>query len=352
MTTKGERLVFTPIESSNATEEHIKALRANQGDGMPLYIPEMDYSTKDSKGFLPVKRGEIITILGRPGNGKTGFMLRWARARANYLKSQTLEGNQTAANSVVLYLTMEQLVEELRLFHVAAEERISATHMANGILPDDQWDTVNKALRNIYTTPLWFAGKSMARRKDKIRIDEQVTREALEAIEQFQGDNIKTQVDCVFIDYLQRYRSTGADWVQFYGDLTNALKDMASDFATRIILGVQAKREVDQRDVPIPYMDDGQWTSAIEQQSDGMISVTRPSHYKKQGETWDSKGDNVIIDGHKQMIVNVMKRKLGPENFKQWVSFEPEYNKLDALEVKNFNPNKDHDDYKKARNHV
>lgn len=88
MTTNGERLVFTPIESSNATEAHIVNLRNNNGDGMPLYIPEMDYSPKDSKGFLPVKRGEIITILGRPGNGKTGFMLRWARMRANYIKSQ------------------------------------------------------------------------------------------------------------------------------------------------------------------------------------------------------------------------------------------------------------------------
>jgi len=86
--TDGERLVFTPIESSNATEKHVKEIRANDGDGMPLYIPSLDYSDKDNKGFLPVKRGEIIMVMGRPGSGKTGFKLRWARARANYLRKK------------------------------------------------------------------------------------------------------------------------------------------------------------------------------------------------------------------------------------------------------------------------
>jgi replicative DNA helicase len=351
MTTQGERLVFTPIESSNATEQHVKDIRANDGDGMPLYIPSLDYSEKDNTGFLPVKRGEIIMTLGRPGSGKTGFMLRWARARANALKRKTQEGNELAENSVVLYLTMEQLVEELRLFHVSAEEKISATRMANGKLKDEEWDVVNKSLRGMYTTPLWFAGKSMARRKDKIRITEQTTREVLDVIEKWQGDNIKTQIDCVFIDYLQRYRSTGAEWVQFYGDLTNALKDMASDFATRMIVGVQARREVDGRDLPIPREDDGQWTSAIEQQADGMLSVVRPSHYRAEGETWDKDGDCVIVKGHNQMLISVLKRKLGPANFKGWVSFEPEYNKLDTMEMKSFNPQKDIDDYRQV-NHV
>lgn len=341
--TNGEGLVFTPIESSNAAEKYVDNLRENKGDGMPLYIKSLDYTPNENKGFLPVKKGELITILGRPGNGKTGFMLRWARARANALRRLAEDGNVIAQNSVVLYLTLEQLVEELRLFHVAAEERISATRMANGVLPDAEWDTVKKSLREMYTTPLWFAGKSMERRKRKIRIDENSTREILQTIETWQGENVKTQIDCVFIDYLQRYRATGGDWTQFYGDITNALKDMAGDFATRMIVGVQAKREVDQRDAPIPYGDDGQWTSAIEQQSDGMISVTRPAHYKAQGSTWDEKGDNVIVKGHNQMVVSILKRKMGPENFRGWVSFEPEYNKLNEMELIKFNPNHDED---------
>lgn len=328
------RLVFTPVEASNATEKYTDEIRSNDGDGMPLYINSMEYSPKDRKGFLPVKRGEIITVLGRPGNGKTGFMLRWARSRAHDLMEQAAKGKQTG---IVLYWTMEQLIEELRLFHVAAESGISATDMANGKMDEAQWGNVKKRLIYLHTNPLWFAGKSLRRRKDKIKLTESALYGALESIETWQGDNVKQQIDSVFIDYLQRFRSGGSDWVQYYGDLMNGLKDMAGDFATRFIVGVQARREVDNRDVPIPQMDDGQWTSSIEQQSDGMISVTRPSHYKDKGQSFDG----VAVENHTHMIVSVLKRKLGPENFKQWVWFNPEYNRLDESEMRQFNPNED-----------
>ena len=317
------RLVFTPIEASNATEKYVDEIQQNDGDGMPLYIPKMEYRAKDKKGFLPVKRGELITVLGRPGNGKTGFMFRWARERAKYLKS-------IGSNEVVLYWTMEQMIEELRLFHVAAEDGISASDMAAGQIED--WGAVKKSLRGMHTTPLWLAGKSLARRKDKIKLTEQTFYDALQSIEKWQGDDLVQGIDSVFCDYLQRYRSDGKDWTQFYGDMTNAHKDMARDFSTRMVLGVQAKREVDKYDVPIPQMDDGQWTSGIEQQSDGMISVTRPSHYKAKGEEFDG----VTVVGHTQMVVSVLKRKLGPENFNEWVNFAPEYNRMDNVELKEY----------------
>ncbi len=318
------RLVFTPIEASNAAEDYVKEIQENDGDGMPLYISKMEYSAKDKKGFLPVKRGELIAVLGRPGNCKTGLMFRWARERAKYLKS-------IGSKEVVLYWTMEQLVEELRLFHVAAEDGISASDMASGQI--DDWTGVTKSLRNMHTTPLWLAGKSRKRRKDKIKLTEQTFYDTLQSVEQWQGDNLIQGIDSVFCDYLQRYRSNGQDWTQFYGDMVNAHKEMAGDFSTRIILGVQAKREVDKYTVPIPQMDDAQWTSGVEQQADGMISVTRPSHYKAQGAEFDG----VIVKGHKQLIVSVLKRKLGPENFNQWVDFAPEYNKLDEIEMVNYN---------------
>lgn len=332
------RLVFTPVESSNATEKYVSQIQAGEEEGMPLYIPKMEYDPKKAKGFLPVKRGELITVLGRPGNGKTGFMLRWARMRAKDLAERARKGDKTAANSVVLYWTMEQMVEELRLFHVAAEEGISATNIANGKLPPEVWQRVVGSLRTMHTTPLWLAGKSLERRKDKIKLTVPALLGAMESIEKWTGDEIETQLDSVFVDYVQRFRAEGSsDWVQFYGNTVNDLKEGAGDYATRMIVGIQAKREVDAREVPIPEMDDGQWTSGIEQQSDGMISVVRPSHYKAEGESFD----DVPVQGHRQMIVTVLKRKLGPENFNDWVLFSPEYNRLDQAELKHYKLNEE-----------
>jgi replicative DNA helicase len=315
-------LVFTPLEASNAAEEYIENIKANDGDVMPLYIPKLEYNEENNKGFLPVKRGELITVLGRPGSGKTGFMFHWARRRAQDLKIQN-------SDKVVLYWSMEQLIEELRLFNVAGEDHISASKMAMGKMADTEWDRAVKSLRGLHTTPLWFAGKSLKRRKQKIQLDENSLRGTLASIEKWQGETIKQEIDSVFIDYLQRFRSNGRDWVQFYGDLTNGLKDMAGDFATRFVVGVQARREVDAKAIQIPGMEDGQWTSSIEQQSDGMLSVVRPSRYRKDGEDFDG----TIVKGYRQMVIKVLKRKLGPEGQATWVNFEPEYNKLDDMDV-------------------
>jgi replicative DNA helicase len=191
-------LVFTPIEASNAAEEYIDNIKANDGDVMPLYIPSLEYNEATNKGFLPVKRGELITVLGRPGSGKTGFMFHWARRRAQDLREQK-------SDKVVLYWSMEQLVEELRLFNVAGEEHISASKMAMGKMADSEWDKAIKSLRGMYTTPLWFAGKSLKRRKQKIQLDENALRGTLQSIEKWQGDTIKQEIDSVFIDYLQRF---------------------------------------------------------------------------------------------------------------------------------------------------
>jgi len=319
------RLVFTPLEASNAAENYIEEIRANDGDGMPLYIPGMEYNKATNKGFLPVKRGELITVLGRPGSGKTGFMFHWARMRAKDLMSK-------GSDKVVLYWTMEQLVEELRLFNVAGEDNISASKMATGKMQDSEWNKAITSLRHLHTMPLWFAGKSLKRRKDKIQLNEAALRGTMESIEKWQGDEVKQEIDSVFVDYLQRFRSDGRDWVQFYGDLTNGLKDLAGDFATRMVVGVQARREVDAKTDQIPGMEDGQWTSSIEQQSDGMLSVVRPSRYRKDGESFAG----TAIKGNKQMLIKTLKRKLGPDGQAHWVEFAPEYNRLDDLDVETF----------------
>lgn len=319
-------LVFTPLEASNAGEEYVNWRKSNEGGGMPLYIPSMEF--KNDEGFIPVLPGELISIIARPGHGKTGFMLRWARERAKALQEQAKAGNETAAKSVVVYVTLEQKVEELRLFHVAAENKISMSEMASGQMKD--WGGVTKGLRNLHTVPLWFIGRSMQRRKHKTQLNEENIYQALSEIEQWQDEEQVQIIDSVYVDYLQKFRSK-ENFVEYYSGLMNTLASWAGDFMTRMILGVQAKREVDKRETPIPLMDDGQWTSTIEQFSDGVLSLVRPSLYP------NTTFDGVTVSGRNQLLVSCLKRKLGPANFKGWVSFDPKYNKLNDAEVKAYN---------------
>ena len=320
-------LVFTPLEASNAGESYIQWRKDNEGGGMPLYIPSLEFDPAKDNGFLPVMPGELISVIARPGHWKTGFMLRWARERAKYLKQQADAGNETAAKSVVVYITLEQKVEELRMFQVAAENKISMSEVASGRITD--YTPITDGLRQLYDVPLWFVGRSMDRRKYKAQMDDKTVYAALDEIEKWQDDQQTQIIDSVFIDYLQKFRPTG-NFVEYYSGLMNTLANWSGDFMTRMVVGVQAKREVDQRSVQIPLMDDGQWSSTIEQFSDGVISLVRPCLYPAK------EFDGVTISGHNQLLVSCLKRKMGPANFNGWVNVEPKYNSLNDAELKNY----------------
>ena len=321
-------LVFTPIEASTAGENYVAFRQKNEGGGMPLYIKGMEYDAKKDDGFMPVMPGELISVIARPGHWKTGMKLRWARERAKDLQRQAAAGNEVAAKSVVVYVTLEQKVEELRLFQVAAENRISMSEVASGRIQD--WSTVTNGLRRLYSSPLWFVGRSMDRRKQKAQMTDGNVYTALEEIEKWQDDNQTQIIDSVFIDYLQKFRPSG-DFVEYYSGLMNTLASWAGDFMTRMVVGVQAKREVDRRDVQIPMMDDGQWSSTIEQFSDGVLSLVRPCLYPKK------EFDGVTISGSQQLLVSCLKRKLGPANFNRWTHIDPKYNILSEAEIKEYN---------------
>ena len=68
-------ILFTPQEIYNAGTRYLEERRRNQDAGIPIGLASLD------EDFLPLLAGEVVSIIGRPGNGKTGFMMRWARDR-------------------------------------------------------------------------------------------------------------------------------------------------------------------------------------------------------------------------------------------------------------------------------
>lgn len=178
-----------------------------------------------------------------------------------------------------------------------------------------------------------YAAAMRAYRAEVERINKQAANQLEQALDSVEKWNNETmQIDMVFVDYLQRIPFEGKVESKTIGTSENLdrLKDAALAFGTRVVAGAQASREVDSRDLPIPQMNDGQWTSNVEQASDGIITLVRPRKYRNEGEKFGSQ----IVKGHCQMLISVIKRKLGPDNFAKWVYFQPEYNKLDELEMK------------------
>jgi replicative DNA helicase len=102
---------------------------------------------------------------------------------------------------------------------------------------------------------------------------------------------------------------------------------LALEFACPAVLGVQARREVDDTKTKIPGLSDAQWTSGVEQVSDVVISLMRPAKYFEQGQRVGS----ITVEGHHQMLVTVVKQKLGTDNNSAWVFFDPATNRLAPL---------------------
>lgn len=315
-------ILFTPEEIGNQGTEYLKQRRENKGLGVPFYLRDLDHKDKDGNILLPAYPGDLTLIIARPGNAKTGVMMRWARERSNWLRD-----NGKGDTHAVVYVTLEQTIEELNAFNVAANERLSITNMAMGEITDEEWARCLKSGINRRFDPLWNIGYSAMTDKKQIRVDVDAIGGALNLIREKHGKII----DLVCVDYLQRIPyDRSENKTVGVSDNLDMLKTIAMKNARApMVCGVQARREVDDNtSEPIPSLDDGQWTSNIEQTGDRILSLVRPSNYKKQGEMFGT----MRVDGRCQLLVSVLKQKLGPANFAKWVYFDPVYNQLDRLE--------------------
>jgi replicative DNA helicase len=326
-------IIYSPAQASEAADKYLEERRKAQetgglGVGLPCYIKGLDATLReDDRGLLPILDGDLCSIIARPGHGKTSFMMWWARKRVEHIRQRAALGDQDAARRVVIYVTLEQTVETLKSFHIAAlnkEARLSITQMAQGKISSEQWDAVQAANVAQASDPLWFMGYGVGRKMKRPRLTVEALLEGLWRIESWGGDENKFKIDSVFVDYLQRFPYTEQGKVDGVSNNLDRLKQGAMDISTKIITGVQAKREVDQRADPTPGMEDGQWTSNIEQSSDTVITNVRPCKYRRQGETFA----DVTVEGFMQMRVTVPKQKMGESNFDRWVSFDPRYNEL------------------------
>lgn len=323
-------ILFTPEQAGVMTAEYLRTRRDFKAWGVPFGVGDVDKPGADGAEFyVPLMPGEVETVIARPGHGKTGTMVARARKRAEYLKKRNMDKDRA-----IVYITLEQSIEELNAFNIAADRQLSITKMAMGEISDAEWAAcLDEGIKRRYA-PIWNIGYSSTTTKKQIRVDLDGIAGALALIQ----DQHKKAIDLVFVDYLQRMPFDRAENKTIgVSDNLDGLKTMAlQTFKAPFVIGAQATRDVDNRgrqpgsgDLPIPAMDDGQWTSNIEQTSDHVISLVRPRKYRNEGEAFGSQ----TVKGNCQLLVSVLKQKLGASNFARWVLFDPIYNKLDQLEL-------------------
>lgn len=310
------RLAHTAAVANKLSLEDIEHRRKNKDLALTFGIPEVD------EVFTPAYGGDLISILARPGHAKTGTMVAWFRRRARVLKQRELD-------RFVAYVTAEDSIAQLNNFILAANTRISTTNMARGEITDDQFDRIKHAATLVTGADphTYFLGYSDHNRRDRLPLTITNVIEELLLVEQDTG----MKCDAVFVDYLQLMAgNSNQPRTVAVSDTLAECKEGTLALGAPWVVGVQARREVDLRDPPIPTESDGQWTSAIEQFSQRVISLVRPRKVRKEGEYFD----DVLVRGINQLLMVIWKQKLGEPNKKFWLKYDPIFNELDKLEAR------------------
>lgn len=261
MTTKSnaERAIYTPSEASALTVSLVENSAQVASNGVPFYLGSLD------EYWRPIRPTNFVTVIGRPSNFKSGLMQYIARKRAEWLKDNGVN------DRCVIYVTWEQAIEEMTLLELSALSGNDANEMLDGNVRDKRAFMEAAMVRG--TIPLWLVGHSIERRDHRPRLKLGEVNEALIYAEKEWG----MKPDLIVLDYLQRMGVSGG-----YDERTqrSANVDLATDmgfnFGCPVIMGGQARREVDSRIVKLPGMADAEGTANVEHSSDIMLSTWMP----------------------------------------------------------------------------
>lgn len=305
-------LIHSPSEL--ATEYVVWAERIQAHPGIPFDIPTID------KVVIPMRPGDLTTLIARPGHCKSSLMAYMARTEAERI---VMRG---AKDEVVVYVTWESSAEELcSLF--ASNEDISASDVAWGRA--DLEELKRQALNQV-SIPIWVIGHGIGRAGQKMpRMYPDVILGAIESMKKDFG----VQPSLLLFDYIQLIPIQNArDRVQQVSEIPARIKELALRVGAPAVAGAQARREVDDRAVKIPNLRDAQWGSAVEQASDKVFGLSRPILYTPENYMLEFSEFSVVVTEN-LLIVRLLKQRGGQGRATFATYFDPAYLKLGAMEV-------------------
>ena len=221
---------------------------------------------------------DLVIIAGRPAMGKTAFALSLAK---NIAIDQNIP-----VGFFSLEMSDVQLVNRL----IANVCEISGKKILNGQMSPDEWDRLDKNLRNMEDAPLFIddtPGLSIFELRTKAR---RLVREK--------------KVKIIMIDYLQLMNANGVRFgsrQEEVSTISRSLKGLAKELNIPILALSQLNRGLEGREGlegKRPQLSDLRESGAIEQDADMVCFVHRPEYYRIFN---DEKGND--LHGKAQIII-------------------------------------------------
>jgi replicative DNA helicase len=315
-----------PLRDAIHRAFEILAAAAKRGGaitGMSTGFVELD---KRCAGLHP---GDLYIIAGRPGMGKTSFVLNMAVNVARARRVDTEDGEAEAPGYGVAFFSLEMPVEQLASRILASEGRVDVSKIRSGQIPREDWNKLTEAAAMLGRVPLFLDDTpaiSLLDLRARIRrLQAEITRAT--------SDGPKAEkLGVIVIDYLQLMsgRRDAGSREQEISEISRGLKQLAKEMKVAVIALSQLNRSVETRTTKDkrPQLSDLRESGAIEQDADTIMFIYRDEYY------FEDSPDHGIAE------VIIAKQRNGPTG-KIRVRFESAYTRFDNLAPDDY----DFDDY-------
>jgi replicative DNA helicase len=231
-------------------------------------------------GFIDLDRmltgmqhSDLLIIAGRPGQGKSGFLLSVAKNAA------LLHKKHVAIFS--LEMSNEQVVQRL----LAQETGIDSQRLRNGKLLENEWPLLTHAIEVLGDTHIYL--------DDTPAITPLALRTKCRRL------HMEFGLDLVILDYIQLM---GGDTrtenrVQEVSYISRNLKILARELDVPVLAAAQLSRAVEQRTDKRPVLSDLRESGSLEQDADVVMFIYRPDQYEK--DTVKQNVAEIIVSKHR-----------------------------------------------------
>jgi len=277
--------------------KQIEDLKGTEGGltGIPSGFSNLDRITS---GW---QKSDLVIMAGRPGMGKTAFVLSLARNAA------VDHGKGVAIFS--LEMSSVQLVTRL----ISAETELSGETLKSGNLKDYEWEQLNNRIQNLSNAPIY--------------IDDTPQLSIFDLRAKARRLKSNKDISLIVIDYLQLMRGDEGNGKgnreQEISYISRSLKALAKELDIPVIALAQLSRAVEQRHDKLPILSDLRESGSIEQDADMVGFLYRPEYY---GFLQDEEGN----DQKGLAQFNIAKNRHGRIE-RVWMRFRAEFAKFEDL---------------------
>jgi replicative DNA helicase len=262
---EAEKAVFSVSERRLTSDlQPIKQVLSDYYDRLDQLARRDDEIFGVPTGFIDLDRllgglqpSDLLIIAGRPGQGKTSFLMSGAKNAAQIYKKNVAIFSMEMSN--------EQLVQRL----ISQETGINSQRMRTAKLEEHEWTLIAEAMDALGETHIFL--------DDTPAITPTQMRAKCRRL------HMEFGLDMIVVDYLQLMQGdTRTDnRVQEVSYISRNLKVLARELNVPVLAAAQLSRAVEQRSDKRPVLSDLRESGSLEQDADIVMFIYRPELYEE-----------------------------------------------------------------------